>query len=86
MHRQTLFSAQHPSVPHICGITEAVLSTMLLTVLMDLKFPQTEAVSRAQVSTLQAATPLVLTGTSTLLAQLARAVSQSMEPTVFSVR
>ena len=63
-----------------------MLLITLQTAQMELKFPQTEAVSRAQVSTLQAATPLVLTGTSTLLAQLARTVPQNMALTVFSVR
>ena len=72
------------SAQHTLGVTTLVLLITLQTAQMELKFPQTEAASVAQVSTPQAATPLVLTGTSILTTQLARTVPQNMASTVFS--
>lgn len=66
------------SAQHTIGITEVVLLIMLLTVPTELKFPQMEAASVAQVLILQLATLLVSTGTSILTTQLARIVPQDM--------
>ena len=72
------------SAQHTLGLTTLVSLITLQTAQMELKFPQVEAVSHAQVSTLRFATPLVLTGTSILTTQLARTVPQNMASTVFS--
>ena len=72
------------SAQHTVGATTLVSLITLQTAQMELKFPQTEAVSVVQVSTLQAVHQHALTGTSILTTQLARTVPQNMASTVSS--